>query len=232
MNTNPLSILDWNNQAVACLRRGDLDNCTMILRNEFELVRVKANLKLGRTRPQGVNIAMGPEISSAAVVRRELWESEGNHFSFFPRAFVLQEGIRPNYYENQKSVVLLYNYGLAHQIKAAICRMNGDNNYYKILEHARQIYESALKVADSSWNDEDYNRCPSLILALFNNLGYICSHQMDFSGVCQCVKSMCAAIGLNSSPLKLAIHREDLELFCDSVFTYLEGSQLVLAPAA
>ena len=92
------------------------------------------------------------------------------------------------------------------------------------------LFKNALDLADSVWDDEDFEDLRCLILAILNNLGYIYSHRMDSSQASICIRSMCDMI--NSECEDLSLSEEDFELFFQSVFTYLDGSKLAVAPAA
>jgi hypothetical protein len=246
---------EWNTRAVAYLQEGDVDKCVLIIKDELACVRAdfekfaaqegdheSMDLEDGQERPcfpaiHSVPLSCDDKASS-------LWDSPNNLFSFFPRAFVLEQDHavtgKDQGNDARYAVVLLYNLALAYhteaarhfQRKGASCYM-----HQRSLDAAVRLYQSALQIADSSWDEADFEDGRCLLLATLNNLGFISSHRMEFLETCHCIGMMCELIDLENAAYASSngssLSDTDFELFFQSVFTFLDpASQLHLAPAA
>lgn len=229
--------MDWNARAVAYLQDGQVEASLLILKNELASARDKMTqedlMDESSRMPRGKE--MHPEdslIASVSILEdgEDAWESDGNLFSFYPRAFVTQGDLLD---ETAKLMVLFYNLAMAHQIEAANLRKRGQTtDYQRSLYLALHMYKSALELSHTFSDDRELANLSGLVLASLNNIGYISSHQMDFHRSCHCIQMMCELLSHERALVNEVVPDEDVELFLVSVFTYIDVSPLVIAPAA
>lgn len=244
-STTGVTTMDCNSRAVAHLQAGDINYCVLVIKNE--LVCVRAKLDAGRTTVSEGEVdddldslmsenvdEDSAEIFSVPIAEQDTqaptWESDGNLFSFYPRAFLM----RGEQEDSRRLMVLMYNLALAHHVEAAALREQGNASYQQALGCALGLYKCALEVARCSWEEEDYEELNCLLLAIINNIGYISSHRMDFHESCHCIRMMCDRMILEATRQYYTpcMTDEDYELFFQSAVTYMEGSKLNIAPAA
>ena len=242
----------WNSQAVALLDQGDVAGSIKLLKHVLSCLRDTLPPQ-AEHRPQGhqrdteMSDADSNDSSSICSVPLFLpsalcWAGETSLLSFYPRAFVFQ-GVgagnasstsspfaKPDgCCHSQMILVVLYNLALACHIDAAR-RQQAGHSHRTALEAAKGFYKAALDVTSSCWDDDDFDRSEWLVLATLNNSGCIASDQMDFHRAQTSIQMMVELISFD--PETLRIPDDDIELFYDSLYTYLDGTQLSIAPAA
>ena len=196
---------------------------------------------------------------------------QDNLVSYYPRMFALVDkndnaccesgngDLKESY--SRHLVVLLYNLAMACHIEGTRKKMAAaaastapggkacgqpylyhEQLYQQSLQQALTLYKAALEITHTFWNEQDFDDLQCLLIAIVNNMGYICSEQYDFAEARSCVRLLVDLIsggngeeGIFASS-SLRMNEEDHELFFESVFTYLGGRGteqiLSIAPAA
>ena len=156
--------------------------------------------------------------------------SDENLVSLYPRTFVYQDAASNNSSHSQMIVVVLYNLAFASQMDAEagvqdgrICR--------PALDSAKGFYKTAMEVTSSCWDEQGFDSAEWLALAILNNLGWIASQEMVFHDTQYATRIIVDFLSGPPETLN-AIPEDDIDLFYLSVFTYFDGSELCIAPAA
>lgn len=216
----------WNAQAVACLLDGQCNECIEILKGA--MAHSRATFQEGewneRNEPNG---AFHEAIEAINIGSRKLSDTtpdEENLFSFFSYAFAYRQTSLPgqgNVY--LLLVILLYNIGLAQQMKSPTCPPS--------LKVAARFYQSAWEIASRYFDKDCFEKSRLLLLAVGNNLGHIHCHLQRFGEMKECVTLLKDIISYPSTNLE-EMSTEAYEFFALSAFCFLDGSALSVAPAA
>ena len=156
------------------------------------------------------------------------WRDE-NIFSFYARAFTIDETSHNQENATVVAVVVLYNLALINHFQAL-----EKNESPSELLHAAGLYKAAQEMACTGWDEDTCLDMYCLLLALATNLGHIHGHShhqlLDFCKTRDCLNSL---IGLLTSPqAPLYLSENDFEFFYTEVVIFQELPALIIAPAA
>ena len=175
-----------------------------------------------------------PVVSSEDCTYEPLLSSDDQVFTFYDRMFEITEtDIVRNLGVSKTFVLLLFNFAMAHHIHAAkhhIERQEATPNREFRLSAILQMYESATVAAKSSLTADELGEILCVIIAANNNIGHLQSFLHNFAKVQCSLTLQLQLIGLSYGPCAIPV--VDYAILFSSVFVFLEGPGLCLAPAA
>lgn len=177
MNTSS-KILFWNGRAIASLKDGEFVSSVTILKKALDELKDSlddAEMQ-GPAHDEGQNDSL-PSVRSISIIEEGASiESDSNQlFDLYPRAFELPNGTS----KPRAVVALLYNLALTFDIRA----LTTEDAHSTHINQSRAIdlYSTALKVASTSWNQDDMLAMASVTVAIVNNLGRLQSLRLAFA---------------------------------------------------
>lgn len=165
-----------NNSAATSLVEGDLDTALGLMHlclqdMRMDLARVAGTaleLNAGRSALDPLTAPL-----HQGLCRNDLCVSPNNAFHVFMKAFILPE-TEADF--DAVAVVLMYNFGLGLQRKGII---SGD---LQSLGKAQKIYMMATNLLEIM-EERGRNSTQVVAMGLWNNVGHLHSHFLDFEGV-------------------------------------------------
>lgn len=230
--------INWNTNAVALTLAG---------RNDEAITTIKKSLKVLETlfnaSKQGDNIRSAsssaslasPTIAQSPIVSVPILNAEqalknvnspSNLFTLYPRMFRIAPDAANKLSISKILVVLLYNLAIASHIEAITQESPCPSHLKKVLE----LYETAMRVAHTSWSTHDAEELLCVLLALTNNVGHVHSHMLNFQQTRESLSLQMHLLARATEENPLAM--EDYEIYFESVCVFLDGHDLCLAPAA
>ena len=231
--------INWNTNAVALTLAG---------RNDEAISTIKKSLKVLETlfnaSKQGVDVCstrssthtstssaskQSPIISVPILNNGQAAvdvNSPSNLFTLYPRMFRIAEDAANKLTISKILVVLLYNLAVASHIEAITQESPCPRHLKKVLE----LYETAMRVAHTSWSTQDAEEFLCVLLALTNNVGHVHSHLLNFQQTRESLSLQMHLLARATEDNPLAM--EDYEIYFESVCVFLDGHDLCLAPAA
>ena len=214
-------ILAKNYSAIKSLSCGDYKNAVTAFRSTLQ------NLldQVGSVDEslEGADILFEP-VSCEPVNSSSILDC--NSFLFYNKVFLIHEAedrLSSARQQNQVSVAILYNMGLAFHLLATKSTVNQHSNLTKALK----LYEMALEANTKNDASEIEN---TFFLAIFNNMGNIYSHFMDEGRIQYCLEGMAYYLHCFCGPSEVVLD-ECLSHFQMNV-ALLYGSKIGVAPAA
>jgi hypothetical protein len=156
-----------------------------------------------------------------------LLQSQDNLFSFYFRAFEVDENAQECLNLSTAFVVLIYNLGLSMLFEVASRGAIGRNELNTIIH----MFQTAMRAANVLWDQGGFDdELLCLALGITNNLGYLHCLAQDPK---QARDHLVLAVDLVAHPAaEDAIPLEDYEFFYHSTCMFSSGVHLNAAPAA
>jgi hypothetical protein len=180
--------------------------------------------------------AYTPSLESVFIPQCDLckhahWRDQ-NVFTFYPRAFILDETPQNRENTTRAAAVILYNLALIHHLRAL---QNNEENYVlAMLAYAGGLYKAAMDIACAGWDQDACLDMYCLLLALENNLGHIHGHShLKISNFCRmrdCLNSLIKLVTFPQAPDYLS--EDDFDFFYIGVVIFHDSPGLSLAPSA
>ena len=224
--------IDWNTNAVALTLAGRKDEAVTTIKKSLKVLETLFNAsKQGYDIPEltanGAASNTGAPIVSVPILNMEevTINSPSNLFTLYPRMFRIV-GNMQQLSISKILVVLLYNLAVASHMEAITQETPNPQHLKKVLE----LYETAMRVAHTSWSTQDAEELLCVPLALTNNVGHVHSHMLNFQQTRESLSLQMhlLARATEENPLDM----QDYEVFFESVCVFLDGHDLCLAPAA
>lgn len=225
--------IDWNTNAVALTLAGRKEEAVSTIKKSLRVLETLFNAsKQGLDIPElhATNTSsQGPQNPIVSVPIMNMQEvdinSPANLFSVYPRMFRIVGDIQ-QLSISKILVVLLYNLAVASHMEAITQETPNPQQLKKVLE----LYETAMRVAHTSWSTQDAEQLLCVLLALTNNVGHVHSHMLNFQQTRESLSLQMhlLARATEENPLDM----QDYEVFFESVCVFLDGHDLCLAPAA
>ena len=225
--------IDWNTNAVALTLAGRKEEAVSTIKKSLRVLETLFNAsKQGIDIPElrhANTIASGPQSPIVSVPILNMQEvsinSPSNLFTLYPRMFRIVGSIQ-QLSISKILVVLLYNLAVASHMEAITQDTPNPQNLKKVLE----LYETAMRVAHTSWSTQDAEQLLCVLLALTNNVGHVHSHLLNFQQTRESLSLQMHLLARATEENPLEMH--DYEIFFESVCVFLDGHDLCLAPAA
>lgn len=231
--------INWNTDAVALTLAGRKDEAITTIKKSLKVLETLFNAS-----KQGVDIyatdsstpitpsasAQSPAIVSVPIITNGQGDlnlnSPSNLFTMYPRMFRIADDAADKLSISKILVVLLYNLAVASHIDA----ISQENPCPRHLKKVLELYETAMRVAHTSWSTQDAEELLCVLLALTNNVGHVHSHLLNFQQTRESISLQMhlLARATEENPLDM----EDYEIYFESVCVFLDGHDLCLAPAA
>jgi hypothetical protein len=224
--------IDWNTSAVALTLAGRTDEAISTIKKSLKVLETlfnasKQNSDLSSSASQQRQQArnQSPIVSVPVPVSISDDNSPSNLFTFYPRMFRISSDAN-DLSISKILVVLLYNLAVASHMDTISEDTPNPQQLKKVLE----LYETAMRVAHTSWTTKDAEQFLCVLLALTNNVGHIHSHMLNFQQTRESLSLQMHLLARATEENPLAL--EDYEVFFESVCVFLDGHDLCLAPAA
>jgi hypothetical protein len=226
-----MNCIDWNSDAVALTISGRKDEaiCTIkkslkVLETLFNASKQNPDMNFSVSQERGPTRPQSP-LASVPIAASINDNSPSNLFTFYPRMFRINRDAT-HLSISKILVVLLYNLAVASHMDTISEDIPDPERLKKVLE----LYETAMRVAHTSWTTKDAEEFLGVLLALTNNVGHIHSHLLNFQQIRESLSLQMhlLARATEENPLAMA----DYEVFFESVCVFLDGHDLCLAPAA
>ena len=215
--------IDWNSNAVALLREGRKKEAADTIKKSLKSLEALFHSTREASTMSTTDNYQQSVVNSVLVEGPTSRNSPSNLFSFYPKMLNISSSASSI---SQVLVVLLYNLAVLSHIDVMIQKPPSPQRLMKSLE----LYETAMKVAHTSWTAQDADSMVLVLLAVTNNVGHIHSHLLNFQ---QTRESLSLQMHLLSRACEESpIPMDDYEVFFESVCTFLDGHDLTLAPAA
>jgi len=233
--TSLQNCIDWNTNAVALTLAGRKDEAIKTIKKSLKVLETLFNAsKQGIAIPElsatnANTSAQGPQAPVVSVPIMNMQEvtinSPANLFSLYPRMFRIVGDVQ-QLSISKILVVLLYNLAVASHMEVITQDTPNPQHLKKVLE----LYETAMRVAHTSWSTQDAEELLVVLLALTNNVGQVHSHMLNFQQTRESLSLQMhlLARATEENPLDM----QDYEIFFESVCVFLDGHDLCLAPAA
>ncbi|CAB9516560.1 expressed unknown protein [Seminavis robusta] len=223
--------IDWNTNAVALTLAGRKDEAISTIKKSLKVLETLFNAsKQGMEIPElqstsSQQSSYQPPVVSVPIATSTNVNSPANLFTFYPRMFRITSEAK-DLSISKILVVLLYNLAVASHMDAITEEIPDPQHLKKVLE----LYETAMRVAHTSWNTADAEQLLCVLLALTNNVGHIHSHLLNFQQTRESLSLQMHLLARATEENPLAM--EDYEIYFESVCVFLDGHDLCLAPAA
>jgi len=228
--------IDWNTNAVALTLAGRQEEAVSTIKKSLRVLETLFNAsKQGLDIPELRNLnnsAPGQQQAHATVISVPIMtapetsiDSPANLFTFYPRMFRIVGGVQ-QLSISKILVVLLYNLAVTSHMEVTTQEAPCPEQLRKVLE----LYETAMRVAHTSWTTQDAEQLLCVLLALTNNVGHVHSHMLNFQQTRESLSLQMhlLARATEENPLDM----QDYGVFFESVCVFLDGHDLCLAPAA
>ena len=231
--SSPSVYLKCNSEAIEKLQEGNASEASTILRTalshlQSELATTKPQPPCGDDCPcstytygsiYGVSVATNLESS--------LLRSTDNLFSFYFRAFEVDEFAQECLNLNTAFVVLIYNLALSMLLEVS---QRGRITRFE-MDTIIKMFQTAMRAANVLWDQGGYDEeLLCLALGLASNLGYLHSLSHDSR---QAKEHLILAVDLIHHPAaEDAVPMEDYDFFYSSTCMFSSGVALNRAPIA
>jgi len=225
--------LKCNSDAVEKLQQGNASEASSILR--VALAHLQSEVAATQNKCPNPAVCRSSAyiygsiygVSVMEGLENSMLKSPDNLFSFYFRAFEVDENAQGFLNLSTAFVVMIYNLALSMLFEVAQRgRMRRDE-----LDTIIQMFQTAMRAADVLWDQGGYDEeLLCLALGITSNLGYL--HGLAYDSK-QAREHLILAVDLINHPAaEDAVPMEDYEFFYGSTSMFSSGVELNIAPAA
>ena len=228
-------VVDFNDKAVACMLRCDLQGALQTLQNA--LARILSIQSVPATLRNGGDFGDSSTFNNHSPIASILLASDpvnsepfDDIFILFNRALVIPHhcdfDLHCPKHQTRALATILYNTGLVYHMEA----IRHGQHQTALLKHALQYYGYAYWTIESSAQQYGFEDALLLLLALFNNMGHLHAMLLDDANLTrQCLRWMQATFA--NPRIKRQLSPQDYQFFFQYI-SMVASRQLLLAPAA